>query len=112
MIRLFAIAAMVSALAAPSFAATFNDGPWVATPKAPTTETSFIGEHVIWACDATGCKSTNDTSLATSLSACQAAAKQLGPLTQFIADRGPLSDAKLAKCNLSASVKQTETAAK
>jgi hypothetical protein len=102
MIRILAVAAVASALAAPSFAAPFNDGPWWAVPQTPTTETGFIGEHVIWSCDASGCQSVNDTSLATSLSACQAAAKELGKLTKFVADRGPLSDAKLAKCNESA----------
>ena len=99
MIRILTLAAMISAFAAPSFAAPFNDGPWSAIPQTPTTETGFIGEHVIWSCDANGCQSVNDTSLATSLSACQAAAKELGKLTKFVADRGPITDAKLAKCN-------------
>jgi hypothetical protein len=103
MIRILAVAALASAFAAPSFASTFNDGPWVAVPQTATAETGFIGEHVIWTCDATGCKSVNDTTLATALSACQAAAKELGPLTKFVADRGQISDAKLAKCNESAS---------
>jgi len=107
MIRILAVAAMVSAFAAPSLAAPFNDGPWSATPQTATTETGFIGEHVIWSCDSSGCKSVNDTSLATALSACQAAAKELGALTKFVADRGPISDAKLAKCNESAVSKQT-----
>ena len=111
MIRILAVAAMVSAFAAPSFAAPFNDGPWVAVPKAATTETGFIGEHVIWACDSAGCKSVNDTSLATAMTACQAAAKELGTLTKFVADRGDISDVKLAKCNQSAPT-QTQTASK
>lgn len=106
MTRTLALAAMVCALASPSFAAPFNDGPWEAVPKSATTETGFIGEHVIWSCDATGCKSVNDTSLATAMTACQAAAKELGPLTKFVADRGPIADAKLTKCNESASTKQ------
>lgn len=106
MTRTLALAAMVSALAAPSFAAPFNDGPWEAVPKTATAETGFIGEHVIWACDAGGCKSVNDTSLATAMSACQAAAKELGPLAKFVADRGPIADAKLAKCNESAVTRQ------
>jgi hypothetical protein len=109
MIRTLAIAAMVSAFAAPSFAAPFNDGPWQAVPKTPTTETGFLGEHVIWSCDSTGCKSVNDTSLATAMSACQAAAKELGPLTKFVGDRGTISDAKLTKCNESASTKEAST---
>ena len=106
MIRTLALAAMVSALAAPSFAAPFNDGPWEAVPKTATTETGFIGEHVIWSCEPTSCKSVNDTSLATAMSACQSAAKELGPLAKFVADRGPLPDAKLAKCNEAAAAKQ------
>jgi hypothetical protein len=105
MIRILAVAAMVSAFAAPSFAAPFNDGPWEAVPKTATTEAGFIGEHVIWTCDASGCKSVNDTTLATAMSACQAAAKELGPLLKFVADRGPIADAKLAKCNQSAPAK-------
>ena len=106
MIRILAVAAMVSAFAAPSFAAPFNDGPWVATPQTPTAENGFIGEHVIWSCDSSGCKSVNDTSLATALTACQSAAKELGPLTKFVADRGEIAAAKLAKCNESATAKQ------
>jgi hypothetical protein len=105
MIRILAVAAMVSAFAAPSFAAPFNDGPWEAVPQTPTKETGFIGEHVIWSCDATSCKSVNDTSLATVMSACQAAAKELGVLTKFVGDRGTIADAKLAKCNASAAPK-------
>ena len=101
MIRILAVAAMVSAFAAPSFAAPYNDGPWLAKPQTPTTENGFIGEHVIWSCDSGGCSSVNDTSLATALSACQAAAKELGPLKQFVADRGPINDAKLATPNCS-----------
>jgi hypothetical protein len=69
MIRTLAVAAMVSAFAAPSFAAPFNDGPWSAVPKTPTTENGFIGEHVIWSCDSSGCTSVNDTSLATAMTA-------------------------------------------
>jgi hypothetical protein len=106
MTRTLALAAVVFALASPSLAAPFNDGPWEVTPKASTAETGFIGEHIIWSCDSTSCKSVNDTSLATAMSACQAAAKELGPLAKFVADRGPISDAKLAKCNESASTKQ------
>ena len=105
MIRILAVAALVSAFAAPSFAAPFNDGPWEAVPASATTETGFIGEHVIWSCDSTGCKSVNDTSLATPMSACQAAAKELGTLSKFVGDRGPLPDAKLTKCNASAAPK-------
>ena len=102
MSRTLALAAMISALAAPSFAAPFNDGPWQAVPQTPTKETGFIGEHVIWSCTDTGCVSANDTSMATAMSACQAAAKELGTLTKFVGDRGALTDAKLAKCNESA----------
>ena len=102
MIRILTLGALISALAAPSFAAPFNDGPWLATPQAPTTEIGFIGDYVSWSCVANGCQSVNDTSLATSLSACQAAAKKLGVLTKFVADRGPITDAKLARCNESA----------
>jgi hypothetical protein len=105
MIRTLALAAMVSTLAAPSFAAPFNDGPWQVVPKTATTETGFLGEHIIWSCDSGGCKSVNDTSLATAMSACQAAAKELGPLSKFVGDRGAFADAKLAKCNESASAK-------
>lgn len=106
MIRILTVAAIVSAFAAPSFAAPFNDGPWVAVPQSPTTENGFIGEHIIWTCDKSSCQSVNDTSLATALTACQSAAKELGTLTKFVADRGPLPDAKLAKCNESAGTKQ------
>ena len=102
MIRILAAAAMVSAFAVPSFAAPFNDGPWQATPKTPTAKTAFIAEQVSWSCDSTGCKSLNDTTLASAMIACKAAAKQLGPLSQFVGDRGPLTEAKLAQCNQAA----------
>ena len=109
MSRILALAAMISALAAPSFAAPFNDGPWQAAPQTPTSETGFIGEHVIWSCTASGCMSTNDTSLATAMTDCRAAARELGPLTKFVADRGPISDAKLAKCNEAAASRTAST---
>ena len=106
MIRILAVAAMVSAFAAPSFAAPFNDGPWEAVPQAPTKETGFIGGHVIWSCDPMDCKSVNDTSLATGMDACEAAAKELGVLKKFVADRGPFNASKLTKCNASAPTTQ------
>ena len=102
MIRILAAAAMVSAFAVPSFAAPFNDGPWQATPKTPTAKTAFIAEQVSWSCDSNGCKSLNDTTLASAMIACKAAAKQLGPLSQFVGDRGALTEAKLAQCNQAA----------
>ena len=95
MSRTIALAAILSAFAVPSLA----QAPWTATPQTPATKASFIGHSVLWACTATGCVSHSDTPDNDAMGVCKAVAKQVGPLTAFVAARGAFNAARLSTCN-------------
>jgi hypothetical protein len=95
MSRTIALAAILSAFAVPSLA----QAPWTATLQTAATKASFIGHSVLWACTDTGCVSRSDTPTDDEMGACKGVAKQVGPLTAFVAGHGAFNAARLARCN-------------
>jgi hypothetical protein len=91
--RIITLAAVAAAIAGPALAA-----PWIAVPVQPSSKVGFVGDSVVWSCDATGCSSQSDTEGANTLSECLALARQLGPLTSF-SDGKPISASRLSECN-------------
>jgi hypothetical protein len=97
-LRSLILAAALAAIAAPAFAAST----WSATLAQPTSKQVFVGETVIWSCDATGCVSQSDTSDADQVSECRALARRLGEISAFNGHSGALPAERLASCNTSA----------
>jgi hypothetical protein len=89
------IAAALAACAAPVLA----EGQWSAVPAQSVTKAHFAGGSVIWDCSASGCQTTSNTGGADGLSACRALAREVGPLTSFVAAGQPFDSARLARCN-------------
>jgi len=98
MMRTIILAAAIALTAAPAFAQTA----WTAKPVEPSTASGFVGASVLWACDPSGCQSKSDTSGAVAMSECRGLAKQVGPLSSFVATMGSFDSARLAECNRAA----------
>lgn len=96
--RTYIAALALAALATPAFAASS----WTATPAQAASKAGFAGKSVIWSCDTSGCHSTSDVSEADELTECKALAHELGTLTAFSGRTGPITAARLSKCNAAA----------
>jgi hypothetical protein len=94
--RAIVIAALLSATAAPAFAASA----WSATlaRPAPASQTTLVAGEVAWACDAAACHTTSDTGEGSQIDACAELSRQYGPLTAFVGDQ-PFSTDRLKRCN-------------
>jgi hypothetical protein len=61
----------------------------------------FTGQNVTWACTASGCQTTSDTSDADGMAECRQLAQQLGALSSFASPKAFSAD-RLSACNKSA----------
>jgi hypothetical protein len=96
--RTIILAAAIALTAAPAFAQTV----WTAKPVESSNASGFVGASVMWSCGASGCQSKSDTAGAVAQSECRGLAKQVGPLSSFVATMGPFDVAQLAECNKAA----------
>jgi hypothetical protein len=95
MTRIAVLIANSALAAAPAAAATYS-----ARPLTAPTNAKIIGKDISWACGATGCTGSTDSSRP--LVICQDLAKRAGRLGSFTADGRALDAAELDKCNAKA----------
>jgi hypothetical protein len=93
--RKILFAAALSMLAAPAFADTTM---WTATLAKPATQSAFLAGDVTWDCNDAGCHSTSDVAAGQAMQACQALAKEFGPVSAFSTLK-PFDESMLARCN-------------
>jgi hypothetical protein len=92
--RVILLASALAVLSTSAFAA----APWTATPAQPINDNGFVGQSVVWNCNASGCASQSDTGSADAMGECRGVAREVGTLTSFIGDH-PFDAAHLAACN-------------
>jgi hypothetical protein len=96
-VRIFALAAALSALAGSAFA---YGGPTQATLQhAVSAPVQIIAGDGVWNCAGSACVSGSATEQSLTVSTCKTIVKEAGPVTAFTVNGGSLKDDQITKCN-------------